>query len=472
MRSALLVPSLALWLPAVAHAGGFETPDNGAEAMGRGGAFTAKADDPTALVHNVAGLAQQRGTRVALDANVWSSTSTFQRAGVYPDSPSDPRTPWGGRPFPLVANRSAPFLAPMLAATTDLGRFDRVTFGAGVFGPSSPGTRTFPLVVGGAPSPARYDFVQSDSIIAFPTLAVAARLTDAIDLGVALQAAYGAFDVTSVSTTDLSRVACPNVEYAPCDSPSRLKATALGYAAQLGVLARPAAGLVLGAQLRTPITLDASGTIDATSPRAAPAPSVPGTVRLVVRLPAVLRVGMRLVFADAGFETGDLEIDGTYEAWSRAQGDGVTADVPQLNGLKDIHTLTIHHYRDTVSVRVGGAYNVRALGGVLSLRAGAYVDSSATSAPDTRVDIDTLAKTAATLGIGLAVGRFTWSLAYAEIFSASRTVEGGKIRPLNGAQHGSSVDGSGALLPAVNDGVYAAHARVVSLGASVRFGGK
>ena len=48
-----------LCLPRVARGGGLEYPDNGAEAMGRGAAFTAKADDGTALMYNVAGFARR-----------------------------------------------------------------------------------------------------------------------------------------------------------------------------------------------------------------------------------------------------------------------------------------------------------------------------------------------------------------------------------------------------------------------------
>src|SRR4051794_23106586 len=87
----------------VVYAGGLELPDNGTEALGRGGAFTAKADDATALQYNVAGLARQRGTRLLVDGNLVLATMEFQRAGVYPDAPSA-ATPWGGQPFPLVRN--------------------------------------------------------------------------------------------------------------------------------------------------------------------------------------------------------------------------------------------------------------------------------------------------------------------------------------------------------------------------------
>src|SRR3954449_11844453 len=94
--AAILAASLLVY-PAVAAAGGFdELPDQGAQALGRGATFTAKADDATALYYNVAGLARQRGTKLQISSNIEFNTVYFQRAGRYPDDPKDPATPWGG----------------------------------------------------------------------------------------------------------------------------------------------------------------------------------------------------------------------------------------------------------------------------------------------------------------------------------------------------------------------------------------
>src|ERR1043165_7043699 len=83
-----------LFVSRPASAGGIdEMPDHGAEAMGRGATFTAKADDATALYYNVAGLARQRGTKLQISANLQHSSVSFKRAGAYPDDPSNPSTP-------------------------------------------------------------------------------------------------------------------------------------------------------------------------------------------------------------------------------------------------------------------------------------------------------------------------------------------------------------------------------------------
>ena len=137
-----------------AHAGGMEIPDHGTEALGRGGAFTAKADDPSALHHNVAGLAQQRGTRFLLNANIARSSLAFQRAGTYPGTPGDPATPWAGRSFPRAENQGGLVALPVVAITSDFG-LPWATFALGTFPPSTIGGRVYPLVQDGAPSPAK-----------------------------------------------------------------------------------------------------------------------------------------------------------------------------------------------------------------------------------------------------------------------------------------------------------------------------
>ena len=53
-----------------AYAGGFQVPEMGIKAMGMANAFTAVADDPTALWFNPAGLAFQQGTAVTVGSTV------------------------------------------------------------------------------------------------------------------------------------------------------------------------------------------------------------------------------------------------------------------------------------------------------------------------------------------------------------------------------------------------------------------
>jgi long-chain fatty acid transport protein len=453
-----------------AHAGGFEFPDNGTEALGRGATFTAKADSPLAVYYNVAGLARQRGTNLLIDGNLNFHSYTFQRAGVYPDNSNDPATPWGGARFPAVNDTSAPFFAPFVAVTTDFNYFDRLTIALAAFGPSAVGGRTFPLGVAGAPSPARYDGVQSTSSIIYPTLAAAYRITSWLDAGVGGSLVVGSFDTTSVSFSDVAAALCPNVEYQPCDSRSEIKTSGTTFAPSFGVLVRPFDSFALGLNVRAAHTLDTSGTVTATPPAvAATIPIDPGPANLKISFPWVVRAGARYIAMKEKTESFDLEIDGTYETWSQAQGTGPEITIPKLGPYTDIHTVLQHAYKDTFSLRGGGAYNMDALSGVVAIRAGAYYDSSATDFPNTRIDFDTLAKVGVTAGLGYRYGGFTLNLALAEVFELDRLVADGQIRPIDPAQHGASVDANGKILPSVNNGAYAGHMHVLSLGLTFAF---
>ena len=61
MVSVLLV---LLFTASTSFAAGFRLPEAGAKAMGMGFAFTAQADDPSAIYFNPAGLTQLKGQNV------------------------------------------------------------------------------------------------------------------------------------------------------------------------------------------------------------------------------------------------------------------------------------------------------------------------------------------------------------------------------------------------------------------------
>jgi long-subunit fatty acid transport protein len=473
VRARFLVTTFALvatgLVPRAARAGGFELPDNGTQALGRGATFVAKADDPTAIYYNPAGLARQRGTRLLLNGNAYLHSFSFQRTGFFPDDPDDAATPWGDRPFPLVRNTAGPSFAPFLALSTDFGTLDRLTVAAGVFGPSWAASRTFPLGVRNAPAASRYDFVQSRTSILLPTAAAAYRVTPWLDVGVSAHLVLGRFDHTFVSYTDVGQ--CPNVEYQPCDSRGTLAASSTNLASTIGALLRPSPSLAFGASFRTPVSVEAEGTMTSAPPELGGVEVAPGRAFLSTALPWVLRTGVRYIALDHDFEIYDLELDVTYEAWRSAQGRGPRLQIPRLGQLEDIDTNIVHGYKSTVSVRAGGAYNFQAAGGTVSLRAGGYFDSPATEHAFTRLDYDTLAKVAGTLGFGYGRGALQVDVGYAAVASIPRVVGtgAGAVAPINFAQGGQPVDGSGDALPAINEGAYRGFTHVFSLGATVTF---
>jgi long-chain fatty acid transport protein len=66
------------------YAGGFQLNEHGARAMGLGGAFTAIADDPSAIYFNGAGLTQLNGWNFMIGSAFIAPNSAFR--GIYPSA--------------------------------------------------------------------------------------------------------------------------------------------------------------------------------------------------------------------------------------------------------------------------------------------------------------------------------------------------------------------------------------------------
>lgn len=452
-----------------ARAGGFELPDLGAQALGRGGAFVAKADDPTALYYNPAGLARQRGTRLLASANLFVGSATFQRRGRYPDDPTNPGTPWGDRPYAPVTNQAGPAAVPFVALTTDFGSLDRLTAAVGIFGASSSGRRTFGRDTDGAPAASRYDLVDGRETYLHPSAALAYRITPWLDVGVAGHVVLASVDRTWMQSADAGQ--CPNPEYAGCDSETKLDASGATFAATFGVLLRPSARFALGASFVTPSSITAKGTLTPSAVVGFERSLSPGTATYVTKQPWKARLGLRYVSTDRDFEVYDLELDAVYEAWNAAQGDGARLTAPTLGGVRSYDVLLVRGYRDTVSMRGGGAYNFAVGPGVLAARAGAYVETAAANIAYTRLDHDALAKVAGALGVGYTQGPFVVELSYAAVASLPRSVGGGDglLRSANLGQRGAGFGADGRALPDVNEGSYRGFTHVLALGASFAF---
>ena len=130
-RLARLVSLTLVCAAAAAHAGGLEYPENGAQALGRGGAFVAKADDASAWWNNPAGLAKLAGYQLYLSSNLSFAKQSFDRSGTYPTTIGGPA--YEGQEYPKVESSNF-FPAPMGAFTAGIG--DKLTLSLAVGGPS------------------------------------------------------------------------------------------------------------------------------------------------------------------------------------------------------------------------------------------------------------------------------------------------------------------------------------------------
>ena len=92
---------------------------------------------------------------------------------------------------------------------------------------------------------------------------------------------------TSRSPTSARRC-CPNLESANCDSSTHLKTTGFSATAALGLMFHPHRTFDIGLNVRGPIVLNTSGTVDATPPPAAQIPIPQDKAEFDTRLPPVV----------------------------------------------------------------------------------------------------------------------------------------------------------------------------------------
>ena len=279
--------------------------------------------------------------------------------------------------------------------------FDRWTFAFGVFGPSV--VRQQGVGHDGARC-RRHDARRRRALRrrqgqpahrSSRPVAAAVRVTHWLDVGVALHLVVGIFDLANVSFTDLGPTVCARTSSRPAATRRRTSSTT-GFTATgaLGADVPPA-----------PQHRHRPQRAHADRPRhhghrrrhAAAGGADPAPART---WPSSTPACRRWCASACATSSSAPTTSSTATSRSTAPGKGRTgpratatrSSSRQLGPFSDIHPTLTHHYQDTFSVRLGGAYNMRLPAGVLTLRLGGYFDSAATKYKDTRVDFDTMAK--------------------------------------------------------------------------------
>lgn len=458
-RFTVLASTTALVLGAghAAHAGGLGIPGYGSQAQPRAGAFAAKADDPSAIFHNPAGLAKLSGTVLQLGINFVNFSQTFQREGTY-DQCTDSKCPEGGLPFAgqpyeKIENQAhggvsvADFaVVPLISAASDFGLDLPIVFAAGIFAPmsGSPDREYAPGYQLEAdpntpPPPGRYDVIRQEVLVLLPSLAAAYRVNDKLDVGARVSWGFGHIK-GETSTWGLRNYE----EWEGFDAVIAIDAKdnfipAFG----VGALYRPLDSVELGFNYRSGASIRAKGIAVATSgsgtliegldvlePRTeAPFVCGPGgtlagfTACVELALPQVAAIASRWILRDGnGEERADIELDVQWEDWSAASDivNQVDAKTVTLQALPD--SVIRHGFKDVFSVRLGGSYTVPVKEHKINVRGGVAYDTEAAPESWTRLDQDGMART--TIGTGLAYELPGWrfEVSGGAVLEGTRTV--------------------------------------------------
>lgn len=440
-----------------ASAGGFEVPDMGGRAIGRGGAYVVGVEDGSAIHYNPGALAKMRGATVMYHHGLMWQHTQFSRATL--------DEAWGddaGTSFDSV--RASNNLFPILgsfAVTSDFG-LDNWTFAAGVYGPNGVGKQTYP-----AYGPQSFMLTELDVLLVYYTAGAAWKWKDVFGVGAVVQYAdlmrlnYGVVS-DSVVTTGLDPV--PDPESTQLVSNIELK-DRTAATAQLGLWYRPHPRLELGVSSRfIPTYFKPKGGVSVDKETLV---TEDIKVSMDLTLPVVVRGGLRYVHDTGNREWFDIELDAVYETWSMLKSFDLNVQ-GQLNG-QEFDRLTIpKNWKDTVSVRLGG--DVHPLPPYLTLRAGGYFESAAVPNNFSNIDFPSFRRfgvgggfTAGAKGIYATVG-------YMHVFQEDRTVseQYGKVfqqRPLRTCPDGC--DGLSGV-PA-NAGTFKTGYDLLTIGIDVRF---
>ena len=385
MRKTLLCAAIigAVWgVSGISYGAGFKISEQGAKAMAMGNAFSAQADDPSALYFNPAGIAFLPGAQVSLGALAILAPQT-EFTGTTPLTGNPPL----GTGFSSVTERSKRdlFIAPTLYASYSFDTLP-VSVGLGI-------NAIYPLAKSWDDSSVFRNQVQTASIKPVNFQPTVAYRFDHLKLAVAagLDITYA---IVSLQRSVYSQAIDPANPVPPFGAfelgSLGLDGTATGLGYNFGVRWKPRDQFILGLAYRSRITLDIKGEANflATTPTGLGAIGLSNTAvfpfsraRATTTASTSITLPDTLDLAVAWLPTKKLtlEFDATRTGWGSFDKLLINFDSPQFAAFNN--KPEPRNWQDVWAYKFGGQY---AINKKLDLRAGYSFDT--TPVPDATVD--------------------------------------------------------------------------------------
>jgi len=391
-RMAAALAVVAFFAASPAFPAGFQVMTQGAKAMGMGLAFTAVADDPSAIFYNPAGLGWQKH----FEAQVGASFLTKVKGDFE-----------GANPFPGAGNNGTQhkttFVVPTVYAVVPLTQ--ELNFGRGIFSPYGLGFRWDNGDTWSGRFISQNAVVQTADINPvfsyqlLPELSIAAG-ADYRFSKVQLERNAGAINVFSQSVVDVAHVKL-NSELTDNH----------GWGWNAGILYKPIPQFSLGASYRSKIKVNYEGTAKFTqiltgnaafdAAVAAGLPSGTPAVTTAIEFPATLNLGA--AFNLPGDFTFSLEADWTK--WTSFN--ALDIHFPTLTG-RDLHRET--DWKNSWAYRAG----INKKMGAWGFRVGYYRDKTPQPLEDRGPILADNDRDAYTAGVGFGTDR--WSIDISDLY--------------------------------------------------------
>jgi len=398
-----------LFTASTSFAAGFRLPEAGAKAMGMGFAFTAQADDPSAIYFNPAGLTQLKGQNVMVGV-----TYVRENGGEFTGTtPVDNTTA-----IKNETQKSLNFFIPNMYYTKT-NASTGFAYGVGIFAPfglgqeyKDPNTSIF-----------RNQITKIDlmTVVVNPTIAF--KVGDVLSVGAGIDYMYGKAKLAKTAVVP----GVGNIYNLDLDGDG----DAWGY--NFGLLLKPTANLRIGANYRSPFTLKIKdGDVEIRNinstvpfvPNPAPPPSAFTAAQVfggtsfdtkgsaTLSLPATFALG-------ASYTMGKLTVnaDADWTFWHSYS--SLPIDIKDNKGALLPDTNTPKNWKDVVALRLGAEYRVT---DPLALRAGFVYDPSPVPADTMGPELPDADRFNYMVGAGYKVGNVTIDGALMYVDKKDRTV--------------------------------------------------
>ncbi|HLN91251.1 MAG TPA: OmpP1/FadL family transporter [Patescibacteria group bacterium] len=416
-----------LFTASTSFAAGFRIPEAGAKAMGMGFAFTAQADDPSAIYYNPAGLTQLKGNNLMVGA-----TYLGLDGGEFTGT-----TPLTGGATASESQKSLDFIIPN-AYYTHTTSDGYIAYGVGIFTPFGLGqeyenknTSIFRNQI---------TLIDLQTVVVNPTIAF--KINEYLSVGAGIDYMWGKAKLEKTPVAP----GAGNLYNSTLESDWGLDGDAWGY--NFGILLKPTENFRIGANYRSPFTLkikDADVNISNTNPAYASGTlgATPASTKgsATVAMPATFALG-------AAYTIGKLtvEADADWTFWSSFQSLPITIQdqVPTL-----FSTNAPKQWQDVVAFRIGAEYRVTA---PLSLRAGFVYDPTPVPASTMGPELPDSNKLDYTVGAGYKIGSWTIDVAGMYIDKKDRTVNNQAVTAAGGTGFNGTWSGGSAWLASLDVG--------------------
>jgi long-chain fatty acid transport protein len=411
MRGWKLLPVLLvlLFASSTSFAAGFRLPEAGVKAMGMGFAFTAQADDPSAIYFNPAGLTQLKGQNVMV-----GGTFVRENGGEFTGTTPVDDFGAGFTTIKSETQKNLNFFIPN-AYYTRTANSGYIAYGVGIFAPFGLGQEYKDK----HSSIFRNQITKIDlqTVVVNPTIAF--KINEFLSVGVGIDWMYGKAELERTPWSPLL-VAFQNGN--AFDLKLDGDGDAWGY--NFGLLVKPSTNFRIGASYRSPFTLDIKNgdvTLSNIHPGVAPALAGLTTTKgsATVSIPATFALG-------AAYTMGKLtvEADADWTFWHSYRSLPIDFQdnrpvLPDSNAPKNWH--------DVVALRLGAEFRVT---DPLALRAGFAYDPSPVPAGTMGPELPDADRFNYMVGAGYKIANWTIDGAFMYVDKFDRTVNNQQGLPI------------------------------------------